>query len=255
MFRKRDKDAPLVYADPRQERQRKMPDLRRVRNGLVALAVVLGLLAAGVVLWMTLHGNEKDYNRALELLARKDYAAAEAAFDALDNYRDSRARAEELRGLKAAYAGAVSLADQQRYDEAVSAFRALGDYADSAEQAAFRVPYRKALDLLTEIDNGQTRLLGSILSADARLTDENGYPIAVGYETAAALFAGLGDYADAPEMVQRCILSAARVKLGWQDWEGALACREKMDERTAAQFDEEYQAAQAAAENEQEIVV
>ena len=244
-------DQDLVYADPRSERRKKQPDLKGLRTAFVALAVGLAVLAAGLTVYLTANRLQGRYADALALLAEKDYDAALAAFEDLESYRDSRDQARKLREQAAAYAAALALADQQRYDEAIAAFRALGDYADSAELAAYRVTYRKALDLLTETDAGQTRLLGSILSADTRLTDENGYPAAVGYEAAAALFTGLGDYADAAEMAQRCWLSAARVRLRWSDWEAALACREKMDPETAAQFDLEFGEAKAQAETEE----
>ena len=237
-------DASLIYADAQTTETPATPSVRRKR-GLASVVLTL-LLVAMVVMAVTamqyrIRDKQEGYGLAHALLQEREYEAAQAGFDALGNYRDSQAQAAQLAGQKAAYDTAVELVAQQRYDEAVAAFRALGDYADSAEWAAYRVTYRKALDLIAEIDVGKTQLLTRILSDQVRLTDENSYPTTVGYEAAAALLESLGAYQSAPALIDRCYYSAGLVKLGWKDWDGALAYMKKMTPETAVEFFQEYQ--------------
>lgn len=250
MFRKRQQDATagLVYADAGTTAKPRTKNKRRLAAGLIALAVTLGVIGAAAAVGISLNNREQRYTAAKDMAADKQYDQALEAFEALGDYRDSRALALELEAKQTAYEAARELLQQQRYEEAAAAFRALGGYADSAQQAAYQVNYQKALDLLTEIDVGKTQLLTRILSDQVKLTDERSYPAIVGYETAAALLKSLGDYRSAPALVDRCYYSAGLVKLSWSDWEGALAYMEKMTAETAAEFLEEYQQRRAAAE-------
>lgn len=246
MFGRNRKNTPgsdagnLIYADSQSGEGaavRRKKGLTWVVIPLVAVALAVMVITA---MQYRVRDRQEHYELAQALLQDRKYAAAMAEFEALENFRDSQEQAARLAAQLAAYEAALELVDQQRYDEAVSAFRALGDYADSPEWAAYRVTYRKALDLITEIDVGKTQLLSRILSDQVRLTDENSYPTTVGYEVAAALLESLGDYASAPALVDRCCYSAGLVKLGWKDWDGALAYMEKMTPGTAAEFFEEY---------------
>ena len=235
---------PLIYADPQRKepKQGRDPGGRRRRwMGLLSLGAVLILLGAAMTLGLWMAERQARYDQARTLLAQKEYDSAREVLEQLGSFRDSRALAARLEQQAADYDAALALLDQQRYEEAQAAFRALGDYADSAEQAACGVTYRKALDLIMEIDVGQTGLLTRILTEQVRLTDENSYPTTLGYEVAAALLESLGDYKSAPALRDRCYYSAGLVKLGWKDWEGALACMDKMTPATAEEFCQEYQ--------------
>ena len=242
-FRRNRGAGPLVYTDSQpKDAAPKKPGGRRRR--LAALALTLGAVAvlsmAAMTLFYAWQDRQDRYDRAQALLAQKEYAAAAEELESLGNFRDCAAVLARLTEQQAAYDTAADLVAQQRYAEAIAAFRALGDYADSAEQAAYAVTYQKALDLLGEIDVGKQQLLTRILSDQVRLTDENSYPTTVGYETAAALLKSLGNYRSAPALVDRCYYSAGLVKLGWKDWEGALAYVDAMTADTAAEFLEEY---------------
>lgn len=248
MFGKNQKNTPgadtgnLIYADT-QSGEAAGPSAGRKR-GLVSVAVTLFALAlvvmAATAMQYRIRDKQERYDLAQTLLQDRKYAAATAEFTALGNFRDSQALLAQLVQQQADYDAAVALVEQQRYDEAVAAFRSLGDYADSPEWAACRVTYRKALDLIAEIDVGKTQLLTRILTDQVRLTDENSYPTTVGYEVAAALLESLGNYESAPALIDRCYYSAGLVKLGWKDWDGALAYMEKMTPETAVEFFEEY---------------
>ena len=257
MLGKNRKDVPgsdagnLIYADTQSPEA--APGRQKIRLATLTAALLLVALVVMAVTAMQYRMRDKQerYELALTLLQDRKYAAAESEFDALGNYRDSQDRAARLAQQQQSYDTALELVDQQRYEEAVTAFRGLGDYADSAEWAAYRVTYRKALDLISEIDVGKTQLLTRILSDQVRLTDENSYPTTVGYEAAAALLESLGDYAAAPALVDRCYYSAGLVKLGWKDWDGALAYMEKMTPDTAEQFYTEYRQHYSEYENEE----
>ena len=85
------------------------------------------------------------------------YAAAQAAFEKLGDYKDSAAQAEACAEAaeKAAqtllarrYGEAEGLLEERSYSLACEAFRALGEYEDSAERASEAI-YRKAGALMT----------------------------------------------------------------------------------------------------------
>lgn len=240
--KKRQKADSLIYADAQSgEKKRKAPaGKRRFLSGVLLLAAAAILAAVGTTLWLGYQSRDARYQVAQALLADKKYTLAMAEFQALGSFRDSQAVADDLAQKQQAYDAAAELVAQQRYSEAAAAFRALGDYADSARQAAQGVTYRKALDLINEIDVGKTRLLTMILTEQVRLTDENSYPTTLGYEVAAALLESLGDYESAPALMDRCYYSAGLVKLGWEDWDGALACMDRMTPDTAAEFYQDY---------------
>lgn len=244
----------LIYADTLPRTARKKPHPARQQRLTTAAIAVLSFITAALLsltLYNALTRREDRYLQACRLMDRKDYATAMAEFEALGSYRDSQAIVTRLTEQQAAYDTAAALVVQQRYAEAITAFRALGSYADSAEQAAYQVTYQKALDLIAEIDVGKTQLLTRILTDQVRLTDENSYPTTVGYEVAAALLESLGDYKNAPTLTDRCYYSAGLVKLGWEDWAGALAYMEKMSPETAAEFNEEYQQRVSEKNNEE----
>lgn len=254
MFRKNSqKNEDLIYADTGSGQAPKPRGKGKRRLGalIAALAVILAAVLGAVTLGIALRGREERYAAARALAAEKSYTEALAVFDDLGDYRDSRLQAQQLRSQQADYDNAAQLLEQQRYEEALTIFRSLGDYADSAEMAACQVTYHKALDLLAEIDTGKTQLLTRILSDRVKLTDERSYPTIVGYETAAALLESLGNYRNAPALVDRCYYSAGLVKLSWEDWDGALAYMSKMKAETAAQFYEEYQRHSGETENEE----
>lgn len=241
----------LIYADTQPIRSKKDADparWHRLAAAVITLTAVLTALSIAFTLWLSVQRREERYLHARSLLSSREYDAAQAEFEALGDYRDSQSQYGALEGLRQAYRAAEALLDQQRYDEAVSAFRALGDYADSSRQAAYGVTYRKAMDLLSQTDEGRTQLLLRILGSQARLTDDNDYPAVVGYEAAAALFESLGDYENAPVLADRCYHSAARVRMKWEDWEGALAYMDRMSQSAADDLYQEY--LQAAAETE-----
>ena len=244
MFGKKRKNADsLIYADTQSgEVKKKAPaGKRRFLGSVLVLAAAAVLAMVGTTLWLGYQSRQDRYEVAHTLLADRKYTLAMTEFQALGNYRDSQAQADRLAQQQQAYDAAADLVDQQRYSEAIAAFHALGDYADSARQAACGVTYRKALDLINEIDVGKTQLLTAILADQVRLTDENSYPTTLGYEVAAALLESLGDYESAPALMDRCYYSAGLVKLGWEDWEGALACMDRMSPETAAEFYQDYQ--------------
>lgn len=234
----------LIYADAAPGKRPKKPDparRRRLIAAVIALVAVLAICAIALALRIGIQQQEKRYVQAAALLDSREYDAAQAAFEALGDYRDSRSLAAELKAQRESYDAAAALVAQQRYDEAVTAYRALGDYADSATLAAYGVTYQKALDLLNQTDAGQTQLLTRMLGSQPRLTDEKGYPAIVGYEAAAALFESLEGYADTAVLIDRCYYSAGLVKLDWQDWEGALAYTGRMSASAAANFYQEYE--------------
>lgn len=86
---------------------------------LLILLIVLPLCACSA----------SDYEAAEDLRNAGDYAAAQEAFLALGDYKDSEQLAADC-GYQVAY----GLFEQGDYEAAADAYRALGEYSDSAEQ-------------------------------------------------------------------------------------------------------------------------
>ena len=78
------------------------------------------------------------YEEALTKMVDGDYEGAAAAFEALGDYKDSAARAEQARGKmqETTYQAAVALMEEGKVREAFAAFSAMPGYKDADERAA-----------------------------------------------------------------------------------------------------------------------
>lgn len=101
----------------------------------VIAAVVIILIAAGVVVGKKIMGPMKDYNAAVALMDAGQYESAIDAFKALDGYKDSAEKIAQCETgiLDNEYAAALALMDEGKFEEAIAAFEKL-DYKDSAEK-------------------------------------------------------------------------------------------------------------------------
>ena len=79
-----------------------------------------------------------DYEAALGMMVDGDFEAAAAAFDALGDYKDSAARAEQAREKmeETRYQAAVALMEEGKVREAFAAFSTMPGYKDADERAA-----------------------------------------------------------------------------------------------------------------------
>ena len=96
-----------------------------------AVLILSGLLA---ILFMLKITPDRNYRNASSLYQEGRYEEAAAAFDAMNGYKDSDARAAEARNAKA-YVDAVQLLNEGKYSEAINALRKLGSYQNSAARA------------------------------------------------------------------------------------------------------------------------
>ena len=88
---------------------------------------------------------ESAYQEAMTLFDNADYTAAEAAFIALGDYKDSVQMAARC-PIQPDYDAAMQLYYDGKYAQATWAFEALGDYEDSAEQKEkAELSWRKSL--------------------------------------------------------------------------------------------------------------
>lgn len=80
---------------------------------------------------------QSKYNKADALYNAGDYAAAQTAFEELNQYKDAEARATDCENarLQQQYDAAQQLYDNKEFADAESAFRTLGDYNDAAQKA------------------------------------------------------------------------------------------------------------------------
>lgn len=128
-----------------------------------------------------------------------------------------------IKNREARYLYAQELLEGRAYDAALMEFEALGDYRDSQAQFALltaqRSAYQEALDLLAKAENDTARTA----------------PL-VHYDAAAALLEELGNYADAPELLDDCYTAAAQMMLAEGDTAMALAYVGNMRPEAAARF-------------------
>lgn len=85
----------------------------------IAVWTVAAILAVIVLVTRVIIPSHR-YNRAVALMENGSYREAIAAFDALDDYRDAAARAEEC----------VALMEEGSCGEALAVFEASGDFRD-----------------------------------------------------------------------------------------------------------------------------
>ena len=114
---------------------------------VVWVAAAAAAVILGGVLWGMVLKPGSDYKKAQALMDAGQYEEAEAAFEALGDYRDSTEQLQEAQKASA-YQQAQSLADTGQFDKAVSAFDALGNYRDSAEQVRLLPTYQRADTLM-----------------------------------------------------------------------------------------------------------
>ena len=130
---------------------------------------------------------------------------------------------QSIKGREARYLYAQELLMMEQYDLALAEFEALGDYRDSQSQfadlTALGNTYREALDYLDKAENQQTRMA----------------PI-VHYDAAAALLENLGEYADAPALLDECYAAAAEIMLAEDQLDMALDYIGNMSSAAAADF-------------------
>ena len=128
-----------------------------------------------------------------------------------------------IKNREARYLHAQDLLTAESYQEAMTEFEALGDYRDSqtqfADLTALGNTYREALDYLDKAENQQTRMA----------------PI-VHYDAAAALLENLGEYADAPALLDECYAAAAEIMLAEDQLDMALDYIGNMSPAAAAEF-------------------
>lgn len=90
---------------------------------IVALVVIIAILGLNRI------ENQKRYKEAVAMAEQKEYGNAIAAFEKLDNYKDSE---EKL--LDAKYNLACDLVENKKFSKAIEIYTELGDYKDSLEQ-------------------------------------------------------------------------------------------------------------------------
>ncbi len=155
------------------------------------------------------------YDQAVYLLEQGDYDAAEETFESLGDYEDSAAQAKNTRLLQAA-----ALTKSQDYDAAIALLEALGSYDGgeygSAEELLDQAVYERSLAL---------QKIGKLSDAEAGFSQTEAYKdsyeqlqkvrynmarnalLTYDFDTAKDLFAKVGDYEDAKELLE--VLNAA----------------------------------------------
>ncbi len=160
---------------------------KNYRGLLIAIcaAIITAVIFFAVTLVIIPNSN---YKAAVKLMESGKYEEAIAAFEALDDYKDSADKIEECNAaiLENDYNNATALMDEGKYEEAISAFEALNSYKDSA-------------DRITECSYG--------IAVDLKNAGK--------YEEAIAAFEALNGYNDSTALIEKCeqliLLANARV--------------------------------------------
>lgn len=152
-------------------------------NKLAIVGVGVTILIFAVTLFVVfITVPTKAYNAACSLMEAGQYDEATAAFEALDGFKDSEKKIEDIKTilLDKDYDAAVALVTEEKYDEATRAFEELGEYRDSKakiEEIKIIVldkDYEAAIELMNAGDS----------------------------EGAIAAFEALGDYRDSTERIK-----------------------------------------------------
>ena len=138
---------------PIMKAKRRKQILKATGFAAACLVLVLGILAAIIIpkkleekrLAEEIAANEAAYQSAIALFDNADYTAAEAAFIALGDYKDSAHMAARC-PIQPEYDAAMQLYYDGKYAQATWAFEALGDYEDATEQKEnAELSWRKSL--------------------------------------------------------------------------------------------------------------
>ena len=189
---------------------------------------ILPILLLGVLLLPALSGcgasgtAARDYEAALQMLERGEYAEASEAFVALGSYQDS--------GRLLMYSRAAAAAREGDVEKAGRAFAALGDFQESAGMLSYcdarrlerEESWLEAAETFLQIPD----ILDSAQRADAardRIYDAASEAETAGDpERAVSLYASLGDYRDAAERRTDTLRQYFQQRLERRDYEGAL---------------------------------
>ena len=138
---------------PIMKAKRRKQILKATGIAAACLVLVLGVVAAIIIpkkleekrLAEEIAANEAAYQSAIALFDNADYTAAEAAFVALGDYKDSAHMAARC-PIQPEYDAAMQLYYDGKYAQATWAFEALGDYEDATEQKEnAELSWRKSL--------------------------------------------------------------------------------------------------------------
>ncbi len=222
--------------------------------GLVSLITLPTVCVA--VLLVFLFGSfflpNAKYNDALQLMEQGSYTEAIAAFEALDDYKDSAQKITECSEAitRGKYDAALAKMKQGDHVAAIEAFEKLGNYADSKEMVK-ECSYQYAVSQMEQGDySNAIRYFEDLkdYKDSAQLLAECGrisrlqpqYDEAVALmnggdlEAAMAAFEALGDYADSKEKYAACETGIKQAK-----FDAALLLMEEGDlEGAAAAFGE-----------------
>lgn len=149
--------------------------------------------------------NNRDFSRALKLLGEGAYDEAALAFEALGDFKNSRAmmekalRTRDIAIKEEAYGRASKLMEEEKYDEARALFEGLGEWRDAPEMAdVARENYKKQ----------------QYEKANAMMRRGQ-------YDKAIKIFSGLGNYADSRKKIDEALFKKEEDRV-WKEREEEL---------------------------------
>lgn len=182
-----------------EQEARKKVQMKKIRR-IATPVILVGIFAFGI--YPGVIKPAMGYRHAEELLKSRQYDEAEAAFQALGDYKDAESMIPEVKCQKA-----MDLLDQKEYDAAREIFEDLGK-----EDAVKEVTYQEAKDLLSEkkyadainilmrfeYKDSDELLQEAEYGRGIELMEQENYVVATGY------FRKAKDYKDASSKVGEC---------------------------------------------------
>ncbi len=102
---------------------------KRDKRCIVGILTILCVTAVIMIMRFTIIIPHNKYNSAVKLMELGQYEEAIKAFEALEEYKDSKEQT-----INCKYYQAKALMDEEKYAEAITAFKALGEYKDAVDQ-------------------------------------------------------------------------------------------------------------------------
>ncbi len=141
-----------------EEEKQARQKIRRKRMTLIIIAAIICAIVAIVVFIDKVIVPEREYQDAVALIDEEKYEEAYERLLAMEGYKDSSEKAEELKTVtipEKKYQDAIALIDEEKYEEAYEKLLALNGYRDSSEKAeelkTVTIPEKKYQDAIAWI--------------------------------------------------------------------------------------------------------
>lgn len=151
IHKEEEKQAELLRKEQAEEEKRRAQQRKKTIKRLRTVSIIAGFGVMIFVILINVVIPQVKYKKAEKYMEAGQYQEAANTFNELDNYKDSKKKAEEAE-TKYLYNQAKDYYEKKEYEKAYSVFNDLGEYEDSKDYAV-ECRYEMALDLLARGDD------------------------------------------------------------------------------------------------------